>query len=142
MNDFNTKIAAKFKEGRLHQDGDKPVLQDWEDLLEDDPDFAAEFNRLYENTDVPEADDNFDPDSFDTYLNMELAIDRGGEHPMSARVTKRLKDHEGKPIGTAHQNPIMDTRMYEVEYTNGFKQAMSANVIAENMFASVDEEGH
>ena len=61
---------------------------------------------------------------------------------MSARVTKRLKDHEGKPIGTAHQNPIMDTRMYEVEYTDGFKQAMSANVIAENMFASVDEEGH
>ena len=32
--------------------------------------------------------------------------------------------------------------MYEVEYANGFKQAMSANVIAENMFASVDEEGH
>ena len=142
MNKFNTKIVDKFKEGRLHQDGDKPVLQEWEDLLGEDPDFAAEFNRLFENTEVPEADDTFDPDSFDTYLNIQISIDRGGEHPMSARVTKRMKDHEGKPIGTAHQNPILDTRMYEVKYANGFKQAMSANVIAENMFASVDEEGH
>ena len=110
--------------------------------MEEDPDFAAKFNRLFENTEVPEANDTFDPDLFDTYLNMELAIDCRGEHPMLARVTKRLKDHEGKPIGTAHQNPIMDTRMYEVEYANRFKQAMSANVIAENMFASIEEEGH
>ena len=32
--------------------------------------------------------------------------------------------------------------MYEVEYADGSKQAIAANVIAENMFASVDEEGH
>ena len=32
--------------------------------------------------------------------------------------------------------------MYEVEYADGSKQALAANVIAENMFASVDEEGH
>ena len=32
--------------------------------------------------------------------------------------------------------------MYEVEYANGYKQALSANVIAENMFASVDKEGY
>ena len=60
MNDYTIKIADKFKEGRLHQDGDKPVLQEWEDLLEEDPDFAAEFNRLFENTEVPEADDPLD----------------------------------------------------------------------------------
>ena len=32
--------------------------------------------------------------------------------------------------------------MYEVEFIDGSKQAMSANLIAENMFATVDEEGH
>ena len=142
MNIFNQKIASKFKEGRVSTDGDKPALTEWADLLDEDEDFAAEFNRLFDNTDVAEADDTFDPDSFDHYLNMELTIDRGGEHPMFARVTKRMKDHNGKPIGTAHQNPILDTRMYEVEYADGYKQALSANVIAENMFASVDEEGH
>ena len=144
MKSFSSRIADKFKEGRLTVDsGEFPQLEDWEQLLEDDEDFAAEFNRLYDNLDVPEADDTFDPDSFDTYLNMELNVDQGGgEHPQFARVTKRLKDHRGNPIGTAHDNPILDTRMYEVEFADGQQQAMSANVIAENMFASVDEEGH
>ena len=32
--------------------------------------------------------------------------------------------------------------MYEVEYHDGSKQAMAANAIAENLFASVDEEGY
>ena len=32
--------------------------------------------------------------------------------------------------------------MYEVEFIDGTKQAMTANLIAENMFATVDEEGH
>ena len=143
MKVFTDKIADKFKEGRLSLDGDsKPKLEDWADLLEEDEQFAEEFNRLFDNTDVPEADDEFDPDSYDHYLQMELAIDRGGEHAEFAKVTKRLKDHRGNPIGTANSNPILDTRMYEVEFADGFKQAMSANVIAENMFASVDEEGH
>ena len=142
MSEFNRYIQDKFKEGRLAVDGDKPVLDDWAELLDDDEDFAAEFNRLFDNPDVAEADDSFDPDAFDQYLNMELAIDRGGEHPQFAKVTKRLRDKDGKPIGTAHDNPILDSRMYEVEFADGYKQALSANVIAENMFASVDEEGH
>ena len=73
---------------------------------------------------------------------MELNIDRGGECPQFAKVTKRLKDAHGNPIGTANDNPILDTRMYEVQFADGYKQAMTANVIAENMFANVDEEGH
>ena len=122
--------------------GDKPKLEDWEALLEEDDDFAEEFNRLFDNGDVLEADDEFDPDSYDQYLQIELAIDRGGECPEFARVIKRLKDYQGNPIGTANNNLILDSRMYEVEFADGHKQAMSANVIAENMFASVDEESH
>ena len=63
MKQFSDKIQKKFKEGRLSLDGDKPKLEDWSDLLEDDPDFADEFNRLFDNADVPEAEDVFDPDS-------------------------------------------------------------------------------
>ena len=142
MSVHTEKISNKFKETRLSHDGDKPNLKDWSELLESDEDFAEEFNKIYDNTDVPEADDDFDPDSFDAYLNMEIAIDRGGDDPEFARVTKRMKDDRGNPIGVAHNNPIMDSRMYEVEFLDGQKQAMAANIIAENMFASVDEEGH
>ena len=57
-------------------------------------------------------------------------------------MTKRLRDNQGNPIGTSNVNPMLDTRMHEVEFLDGHKQALSANAIAENMFASVDKEGH
>ena len=143
IRDYNAKIAAKFKEQRIATDGEKPKLDEWEQLFEDDEDFAAEFNRLYDNPEVLESDDTFDPDSYDHYINMELTVDRQQfDHPQRARVTKRLKDHRGNPIGTANDNPILDTRMYEVVFDDGHKLSMAANLIAENMFASVDEEGH
>ena len=110
-------------------------------MLENDADFAEEFDRLFGNNDVPEADENFDPDSYDHYLDMELKLDSGSsEHPQLARVSKRLKDHRGNHIGTAKSNPVLDTRRYEIEFSDGHKQTISANMIAENMFASIDEE--
>ena len=144
MKVYQEKIASKFKEPRLLADiGTIPKLEDWGELLEDNEDFVEEFHRLYDNTDVPEVDNEFDLDTYNTYLNMELAIDMGcHEHPQYAKVTKQLKDHCGNPIGTANNNPILDTRMYKVEFADGSKQALVANIIAENMFASVDKEGH
>ena len=144
MKKFTVRIAEKFKEGRLLLDEPPNAHnhEDWNDLVESDPDFADEFNRIYDNHDVQEADDNFDPDSFDSFIGMELSVDRGDVHPVHAKVTKRLRDHRGNPIGTAHDKIMLDTRMYEVEFIDGTKQAMAANLIAENMFATVDEEGH
>ena len=71
---------------------------------------------MFDNTDVREDDDKFTPDSYDNYKNMELALDQGWEQPKYARVKKRLKDNQGRPIGIESDNPIIDTRMYEVEY--------------------------
>ena len=82
-------------------DGDSPSLAGWEDFLADDEDFAEEFTRLFNNLDVPEADDVFDADTYDHYVNMELNIQDGrSEHPQFAKVTKRLKDHRGNPMKT------------------------------------------
>ena len=65
---------------------------------------------------MPEADTNFTSDVFDdTCLNMELAITRYGDVPEFSKVTKRLRDKEGLPIGRAHNNPILDTRLYGVD---------------------------
>jgi len=139
---FDESIGRKFKEPRLLVSGDKPDLGDWAQLLQDDEDFAEEFAKVADNENVVEADDEFSPDTYDQYLNSELALDRGGEHPQLARVTKRLKDKDGLPIGTAHSNPLLDTRLYEVEFLDGHSIALSANVIATNIFAQVDSEGH
>ena len=59
---------------------------------------------------------------------MELALPHGDEAtPQYAKVTKRLRDANGIPIGTADDNPILDMRMYD---------------IAENLFAQVDQDGN
>ena len=72
---------------------------------------------------------------------MELDLDRQGEGLGFARVTKRLKDKDGRPIGTASKNPILDSIMYEVKYEDGHKVAMAANTISSNLFAQVDQDG-
>lgn len=91
----NDKIHDKFKEGCLAAtDGDMPKLEEWNKLLEEDQDFVDEFARLFDNLDVPEVDNKFNPDTFDMCLNVELTIPtEGHEHPQHARPTKRSKDH-------------------------------------------------
>ncbi len=90
---------------------------------------------------VPEADTTFTPYMYDdTYLNMELALPRGGGEVEFARVVKRMRDKDGLPLGTANDNPILDSRVYEVEFPDGHKASLAANVKAENLFAQVDPE--
>ena len=57
-------------------------------------------------------------------------------------MKKILKEANGIPIGVANSNPIIDSRMYEVEYLNGYILAMATKVIAENLFAQVYQEGN
>ena len=139
---FNSFISSKLKSIDRGYSGDKPNPKDWADLLEEDEDFREEFEKIFNNKDIPEADD-FTPEVLeDTYLNMELVLPRDSEGPEFARVTKRLKDANGIPIGTANDNPILDSRIYEVEYADGYKASLTANAIAENLFAQVDDKGN
>jgi hypothetical protein len=73
---------------------------------------------------------------------MELALPRDGEGPEFARVTKRLRDNNGNPIGRASNNLITDTRVFEVEYADGHTATMSANVISQCVFEQVDQGGN
>jgi hypothetical protein len=48
---------------------------------------------------------------------------------------------EGRPIGRPSTNPLLDSRQYEVEFMDGEIEILTANIIAENLLAQVDEEG-
>jgi hypothetical protein len=58
-----------------------------------------------------------------------------------ATVKERRKDPFGNPIGTAHANPLLDTREYVVVLEDGSKETYFANVIAENLWSQCNEEG-
>jgi len=142
FSDFDKSIKDKLKEKDRGYAGSKPNPEDWTDLTEFDSVFNEEFNKIFNDPHIKEADDYTPEVLEDTYLNMELALPRNSEGPEFAKVTKRLRDADGIPIGTAHDNPILDSRVYEVEYPDGYKASLAANVIAQNMFAQVDAEGN
>ena len=41
----------------------------------------------------------------------------------------------------AEDNIILDTRIYEVEYADGYKRAMRANAIASNLLSQFNKNG-
>ena len=140
--ELDKRISSKLEEKDRSYVGAKPDPKDWADLMEFDKDFQDEFSRVFNNEYIPEADDSTPENLEADYLDMELALSRDTEGPEFARVTKRLKDAKGLPIGTANDNPLLDTRIFEVEYQDGHKAAIAANSIAMSMFAQVDSEGN
>jgi hypothetical protein len=83
---------------------------------------------------------NYTHEEMDKYLFKELELPRGGEFA-KARVLKRSRDRDGVPTVYRHENSILHTRQYEVEFKDGSVDTYTANVIAENLSAMVDPEG-
>jgi hypothetical protein len=52
-----------------------------------------------------------------------------------------VRDADGNPIGRASTNPIIDTRVYEVEFPDGTIAEYAANTIAEALYSKVDADG-
>ena len=111
-------------------------------LEHENEDFIAEYKRVIDNESIPHEDVD-DIDSEQDYLGMEPGLLRGPDAELRhATVNRIIKDNEGVPIGRGNNNPLLDSRQFEVEYIDGYNEILSANVIAENIIAQVDEEGH
>jgi hypothetical protein len=78
-------------------------------------------------------------EEMDKYLSKELHLPRGGEFAKE-HVLKRSRDGDGIPTGHRHENSILDTQQYEVEFQDGSIDTYTANVIAENISDMVDPE--
>jgi hypothetical protein len=65
-----------------------------------------------------------------------------GDILVPAHVTGRKHDADGNPIGVANSNPLLDIRVYEVEFLDGHIKEYAANRIAESIYAEVDPEGN
>jgi hypothetical protein len=106
-------------------------------LDEDDEDG---FEAVEPDSVMPDADD-YDEETLDKWLSAKVLLPHG-DTQSSATVRRRKRDHEGNPIGTSHPNPVLDTRVYEVEFEDGTQQEYAANLIATSIFAQVDDEGY
>ena len=92
--------------------------------------------------DIGKADDEIEAANvFDKYVGAEVMLPGPGEEEQMARVIKRLKGNDGTPIGRHHNNPILDTSEYLVEFSDGTHKELTANMIAESMYSQIDSEG-
>jgi len=112
-------------------EGSEDVEANPPDLYEDDS------GEKHEH--VPDAED-ITPETGDEYVGAEVNIPRGGVLT-SGKVTGRKRSADGSLQGTRNDNPILDTRTYEVEFPDGEVNEYTANVIAENMWAQCDLDG-
>ena len=81
------------------------------------------------------------PESADQYISAEVMLPKGGTMTKGC-VAKRIRDDSGNPVGRAHDNPILDTREYTVEFDDGDVSELTANLIAESMYAQCDPDGN
>ena len=121
------------------------------DIENEEQRFLDEFNRVIGDPNLPHADEvpvgndkvPDEPTDPDNYLGMIVGRRRDPERPLEqAHVKRRALDDQGVPIGKAHSNPLMDSRVYELEYEDGTTEALTANILAENILAQVDENGY
>ena len=59
----------------------------------------------------------------------------------TGKVKRRTLGLDGRTIGKYHDSPIMNSMLYDVEFPDGQVKEYTANVIADNIFAQVDNDG-
>ena len=77
----------------------------------------------------------------DTFVNMEVKLNNR-EKELYGKVIGLCLDRNGNTIGQAHENPVLNTLMYEVKFDDGTSGVYTANIIAENMWRLVNNEGY
>jgi hypothetical protein len=133
VNTFDANIAELLSDENHLIEGGIANLPDVETVEGDDEDEVGE-------PPPPDPFEELTPDAYDQYIGAEVMIPVAGEFKRG-RVTKRVKDNEGNPIGKRHANPLCDSRRYEVEVGDGEVLEFAANVIAEGIYSQCDAEG-
>jgi len=85
--------------------------------------------------------DDVTPVNLDEYLNARVLIPMG-EEVQAGVVRGRARKRGGHLVGKRHTNPLLDTRVYEVEFPDGRIEEFTANAIAANLYEMADEDGH
>ena len=111
MKAYSNCFSLKFKEGRLSRDSERPNLAK---------------SKIYWKSILILPKNSREYLITPTYLRLMI-------HFTLIHIIFML-------LCTANDNPLLDSRLYEFEHVDGKKQAISANIIAENIFETCVEE--
>ena len=141
--DFTSFITNKFGDSMVPPQQDSESNTYPEGILSpgEEEDIYEPYEGLYDEgtSTLPDVDDI--PD-YDLYIDAEVMLPQNGEHMQAARVIGQSVGKDGKTFGTFNQNPIMNTKIYDVMFPDGSVQQYAANSIAENIYSQIDSDGH
>ena len=80
-------------------------------------------------------------EELDQYIGVQIVLPSKEGVPVLSKVIGRKRDYNDRPIGKSNDNPILDTRVYEVQFPDGHVTEYATNKIAEALYAQVDEDG-
>ncbi len=76
----------------------------------------------------------------DEFSNAEIYLPHGDRNEI-AKVLWRKRNLDGNFIGRRHTNPMLDSRVFTVEFPDGEQQDVAFNVLAEHLYSQVDVDG-
>ena len=135
MKEFNEAIEKRLSKP-LSPEGmyrlDLEIITPEYELYKDDVDGTAQH--------VPDIDDVTSEEG-DHYIGAEVNLPVGC-NLRTGTVKQQARDEAGELQGIWNQNPILDTRTYQVEFPEGQLGEYSANVIEEMIYAQCDGMGN
>ena len=100
---------------------------------------TSAYDKVKEGLVMPNTD-IFDTEGYDGYIASQILLPKGDEYQF-CKIESCKKDEKGNLTGCSDSNPILDTRLYEVEFDDGEVCEYAANMIAESLYSQIDEEG-
>ena len=78
--------------------------------------------------------------SGDNFIGCKVQLPIEGEL-IEGEVKSHKRDSNGMLVGRRDKNPLLNTRVYQVEFPDGSYREYPVNLIAESLYSSVDQDG-
>ena len=143
IRDFDSAVRARLEDTNFTSNdvpGDSPYIEDYSPPEDAPRRRVIPSDTEYGDMIVEEPPDDDEHEDLDNYIHAQLLLDVGNEK-LQGRVTQQVRTPDGTKKGKPHRNPMFDTRAYLVEFSDGSVSEYTANIIAENIYSQVDQEG-
>ena len=74
----------------------------------------------------------------DQLIGMEVVFDQGVRRQATGTIIIKCVDENGRPVGTYHHNPKLNSCIYNVEFKDGTTDIISSNNIANEIWEQID----
>ena len=146
---FNTKLIEQLDDRNFQVNLD--VDNKFDFILPDKDisqnlgfDYYSGVTPTYEEYDdmIVKGGPNDEDEVIDNYFKVNLIFDVGTNNKRCGTMVDCSQGLGGIEIVCLYTNPFFETREYEIDFTDGRWDNYTANIIAENMHAQVDDGVH